>query len=133
MTTEIKTNVPVDDIFVSEKNSFMVTENMEVEFASIVSTLKTLRGLGYKNLDNMEEMFVDVGHKEVLALLECLFSSDTPLTDKWDTDLDDIEVHVVNISKAEANNLVRASLMTSTALTTALGCLLLKKPKAEKL
>ncbi|KFK22634.1 hypothetical protein AALP_AAs61759U000200 [Arabis alpina] len=56
-----------DEILVSQKTSFIITENMEVEFASIVFTMKTLRGLGYKNLHNVEEMFVDVGHKEVFG------------------------------------------------------------------
>ncbi|VVA99334.1 unnamed protein product [Arabis nemorensis] len=222
-----------DEIFVSQKTSFMVTGNMEVEFASIVFTMKTLRGLGYKNLDNIEEMFVD-GRKELLWIrsgsnielgriddfcksmkslrssggtnaLTCthilpwkyrlraplldvcctsdfnawlvtinsrpydlklmypnydgsskstthcsnglvrrdttyIISDDLTITStklsstfcimkKWGVDLDDIEVQVINISKAE----LTASLMTSTALTTALGSLLPKKPKEEKL
>ncbi|VVA90927.1 unnamed protein product [Arabis nemorensis] len=82
MAKEIKGVVgSSDEIFVSQKTFFIMTKNMKVDFASISMTMKTLRGLGYKNLDNMEAMFVDVGHKEVLALLECLSSSDTPLTD----------------------------------------------------
>ncbi|KAF3599512.1 hypothetical protein F2Q69_00035671 [Brassica cretica] len=51
---------------------------------------------------------------------------------KLNVGLDEIEEHVINISKTEAIGLLRASLMTSTALTTALGSLLLKKPKDEK-
>ncbi|KFK43406.1 hypothetical protein AALP_AA1G121900 [Arabis alpina] len=143
MAEDIDATVRLDELFVSEKNSFLVTENMEVEFASIVFTMKTLRRLGYKNLDNMEEMFVDVGHKEKRNSCIITRTRNMPslarqdrafcLMKKWDTDLDDIEVHVVNISKAEANSLLRASLMTSTALTTALESLLTKKPKEEKL
>ncbi|XP_013595164.1 PREDICTED: uncharacterized protein LOC106303444 [Brassica oleracea var. oleracea] len=69
------------EIFGSGKKSFIILDNMEVGFCSIVLTLKALRGLGYTDLNKLDEMLVDVGHTEVLALLECLFSSDTPLTD----------------------------------------------------
>ncbi|KAL0794814.1 hypothetical protein Bca101_066191 [Brassica carinata] len=69
------------EIFGSGKKSFIILDNMEVGYCSIVLTLKALRGLGYTDLNKLDEMLVDVGHKEVLALLECLFSSDTPLTD----------------------------------------------------
>uniref|UniRef100_A0A0D3CB21 DUF674 domain-containing protein n=1 Tax=Brassica oleracea var. oleracea TaxID=109376 RepID=A0A0D3CB21_BRAOL len=69
------------EIFGSGKKSFIILDNMEVGFCSIVLTLKALRGLGYTDLNKLDEMLVDVGHTEVLALLECLFSSDTPLMD----------------------------------------------------
>ncbi|CAN6879614.1 unnamed protein product [Brassica oleracea] len=69
------------EIFGSGKKSFIILDNMEVGFCSIVLTFKALRGLGYTDLNKLDEMLVDVGHTEVLALLECLFSSDTPLTD----------------------------------------------------
>ncbi|CAA7020804.1 unnamed protein product [Microthlaspi erraticum] len=64
-----------------DKRSVIITENMKVEFASIAVVLDTLHGLGYENLDKLENICVDVGHKEVLSLLLCLFSSETPLTD----------------------------------------------------
>ncbi|CAA7020802.1 unnamed protein product [Microthlaspi erraticum] len=59
------------------------------------------------------------------------FSSTICSLKKWKLDLDDIEEHVIKISKTEAITLLRASLMTSTALTTAFGSLLPKKPKEE--
>ncbi|XP_020866032.1 uncharacterized protein LOC9328683 [Arabidopsis lyrata subsp. lyrata] len=51
---------------------------------------------------------------------------------KWNMDLDDIEEQVINISKAEAIRLLRASFVTSTALNTVFESLLQKKPKEEK-
>ncbi|CAN6915579.1 unnamed protein product [Brassica oleracea] len=73
------------EIFGSGKKTFIILDNMEVGFCSIVLTLKALRGLGYTDLNKLDEMLVDVHRGDyifnVLALLECLFSSDTPLTD----------------------------------------------------
>ncbi|CAA7053631.1 unnamed protein product [Microthlaspi erraticum] len=84
MEQEIKVRDGVlTEIFVSDKKSFIILDNMKVRFNSIALTLKSLRELGYTDLDKLDEMLVDVGHKEVLALLECLFSADTPLTDAF--------------------------------------------------
>ncbi|KFK43407.1 hypothetical protein AALP_AA1G122000 [Arabis alpina] len=169
-----------DEIFVSNKTLFTITDKLEVGFSSMGLTLKTLKNLGYTDTTQLQEMLVDVDHDKVLALLQCLFSSDTPLTDvflmksvittpilpleecyagitgsneapddliitpmnlssnicslkTWNIDLDDIEEQVVTISKTEASRLLRASFLTSTALSTVFGSLLSKKPKVEKL
>ncbi|XP_010462638.1 PREDICTED: uncharacterized protein LOC104743227 [Camelina sativa] len=70
-----------DEIFATEKTSFHITENMEVEFASIILARRTLLRLGYTSFDKLKLQYVDVHHKQVLSLLSCLFSSETPLTD----------------------------------------------------
>ncbi|KAF2559839.1 hypothetical protein F2Q68_00013581 [Brassica cretica] len=49
------------EIFGSGKKSFIILDNMEVGFCSIVLTLKALRGLGYTDLNKLDEMLVDVG------------------------------------------------------------------------
>ncbi|XP_010480428.1 PREDICTED: uncharacterized protein LOC104759168 [Camelina sativa] len=70
-----------DEIFASEKTSFHITENMEVEFASIILARRTLLRLGYTSFDKLKLQYADVRHEQVLSLLSCLFSSETPLTD----------------------------------------------------
>ncbi|CAL9214508.1 unnamed protein product [Arabidopsis halleri] len=70
-----------DELFVTPRTSFIVSGNMKVEFASLISAIKILVGLGHNNFDRLEEMFVEVNHEEVLSLLHCLFFSETPLTD----------------------------------------------------
>ena len=55
------------EIFGSGKKSFIILDNMEVGFCSIVLTLKALRGLGYTDLNKLDEMLVDVGHTEVIT------------------------------------------------------------------
>ncbi|KAG7653875.1 hypothetical protein ISN44_As01g010990 [Arabidopsis suecica] len=70
-----------DELFVTPRTSFIISGNMKVEFASLIRAIKILVGLGHNNFDRLEEMFVDVNHEEVLSLLHCLFSSETPFTD----------------------------------------------------
>ncbi|CAH8251899.1 unnamed protein product [Arabidopsis lyrata] len=70
-----------DELFVTGRSSFIITDDMKVEFASLVLTTKILIGLGYNSVAKMEEMFVDLNHERVLSLLHCLFSSETPFTD----------------------------------------------------
>ncbi|EOA37384.1 hypothetical protein CARUB_v10011222mg [Capsella rubella] len=78
MTKEFK---PDEEIFVSHKPLFTITDNLKVGFTSISHTLKTLKVSGYSGADQLHGMHVEVDHEKVLALLKCLFSSDTPLTD----------------------------------------------------
>lgn len=54
-----------DDTECDERSVIIISENMKVEFASIAVDLNILAGLGYENLDKLERMYVDVGHKEV--------------------------------------------------------------------
>ncbi|KAJ0228891.1 hypothetical protein HA466_0321010 [Hirschfeldia incana] len=56
----------------SDHTSFMITDDLKVEVNSVMSSLKLLQELGYPNCDKL-----------VTALLECLFTSDTPLTDTF--------------------------------------------------
>ncbi|XP_020869194.1 uncharacterized protein LOC9328684 [Arabidopsis lyrata subsp. lyrata] len=71
-----------DELFVSQKTSFHITETMEVaEFASIMIARRILLRLGYDSFKKLDIMSVDVGHEEVLSLLHCLFFSETPFTD----------------------------------------------------
>ncbi|KAG7653379.1 hypothetical protein ISN44_As01g006550 [Arabidopsis suecica] len=83
MTEEFK--VPeggCDELFVTPKSAFIITENMdEVKHASIILAWRTLLRLGYNDLSMLKYMSVDVNHEEVISLLHCLFSSETPFTD----------------------------------------------------
>ncbi|VVB12884.1 unnamed protein product [Arabis nemorensis] len=53
------------------------------------------------------------------------------LLKKLQSHADNLEVQVISITKTEALNLLRASLVTSSALSTALWSLIAKKPKEE--
>ncbi|RID43112.1 hypothetical protein BRARA_J02937 [Brassica rapa] len=64
--------------------SFMITDDLKVEVHSVLSTLKVLKELGYAaDCDKLVEMILDINLQEVATLLECLFTSDTPLTDTF--------------------------------------------------
>ncbi|KAL0888815.1 hypothetical protein Bca101_012798 [Brassica carinata] len=56
----------------SGHTSFMITDDLKVEVNSVLSTLKLVKSLGYADCDKL-----------VATLLECLFTSDTPLTDTF--------------------------------------------------
>ncbi|CAE5966624.1 unnamed protein product [Arabidopsis arenosa] len=73
-----------DGGFVSCKaSSFIITDDLKVAASSMDYVLNTLRGLGYENAHKLGEILLDVGFNEVLTLLECLFTSDSPLTDTF--------------------------------------------------
>ncbi|CAH2038302.1 unnamed protein product, partial [Thlaspi arvense] len=78
---EFEDSTTYQDLFTSDKTLFTITDDMVVGYTSMGLTLKTLQGLGYADLDQLHEILVDVDHEKVLALLHCLFSSNTPLTD----------------------------------------------------
>ncbi|XP_023646069.1 uncharacterized protein LOC111832664 [Capsella rubella] len=71
-----------DEFFVTPKKAFIITDNMdEVKHASMIHAGGTLLRLGYNDLSMLKTMSVDVNHEEVISLLHCLFSSETPFTD----------------------------------------------------
>ncbi|XP_010464553.2 PREDICTED: uncharacterized protein LOC104745077 [Camelina sativa] len=72
-----------DDIFVSYENSFVITDDLKVALSSMDYVLNTLKGLGYANAHKLGEIVLDVGLSEIFTLLECLFTSDSPLTDTF--------------------------------------------------
>ncbi|KAL0736783.1 hypothetical protein Bca4012_012993 [Brassica carinata] len=75
----------------SGHTSFMITDDLKVEVNSVLSTLKLVKSLGYADCDKLVEMILDINLQEaifyltlyVATLLECLFTSDTPLTDTF--------------------------------------------------
>ncbi|XP_010543245.1 PREDICTED: uncharacterized protein LOC104816225 [Tarenaya hassleriana] len=73
----------LDGVSVSNQSSFFITDDLKVVSGSVVLMLKDLKGLGYTGFDVLDEILLDVGPMEVLTLLECLFSSDAPLTDTF--------------------------------------------------
>ncbi|CAN8311976.1 unnamed protein product [Cochlearia groenlandica] len=81
MGEEFKKTTGVSEIFFSDKSLFSITDKMVVGFTSMGLALKILRDSGYTDTSQLQEILVDVDHDKVLALLHCLFSSDTPLTD----------------------------------------------------
>ncbi|XP_010543887.1 PREDICTED: uncharacterized protein LOC104816656 [Tarenaya hassleriana] len=70
-------------VYVSNHTSFIITDDLNVAVNSPGLFLNTLKRLGYADVTKLGEKFLDVGHKEVMSLLECLFTSDTPLTDAF--------------------------------------------------
>ncbi|KAG7581213.1 hypothetical protein ISN44_As08g009340 [Arabidopsis suecica] len=72
-----------DEVFVSCETSFVITDDLKVASSSMDYVLNTLRGFGYANPYKLGEIVLDVGLSEILTLLECLFTSDSPLTDTF--------------------------------------------------
>ncbi|EFH60974.1 hypothetical protein ARALYDRAFT_478225, partial [Arabidopsis lyrata subsp. lyrata] len=70
----------VDGVFVSCRSSFIVTNDLKVMLNSIDEIVKVVNGLGYPNLNELQEMLIDVGSEEVLSLLGNLFTSESALT-----------------------------------------------------
>lgn len=62
---EVCHTVGCDEIFVSDKTLFTITDKMEVGFASMGLTLKTLQNLGYTDANQLQEMLVGVDHGKV--------------------------------------------------------------------
>ncbi|CAE5966622.1 unnamed protein product [Arabidopsis arenosa] len=70
----------VDGVFVRCRSSFIVTDDLKVMLNSIDEIVKVVNGLGYPNLNELQEMLIDVGSEEVLSLLGNLFTSESALT-----------------------------------------------------
>ncbi|CAA7061800.1 unnamed protein product [Microthlaspi erraticum] len=67
----------------SGQTSFIITDDLKVKVNSVGSTLNVLKDLGYAGLDKLVEVILDVNLQEVATLLECLFTSESPLTDTF--------------------------------------------------
>ncbi|CAD5333823.1 unnamed protein product [Arabidopsis thaliana] len=67
----------------SDHTSFMITDDLKVEVTSVRLTLNVLKDLGYVDCEKLVEKIRDVNLEEVVTLLECLFTSDSPLTDTF--------------------------------------------------
>nr|VDD46986.1 unnamed protein product [Brassica oleracea] len=102
-----------DGVFVSCRSSYIVTDDLRVTLSSLGVISKELNLLGYADFDDVKEILLDAGIKEVpsfyytiylgtltfiamlclgsclslgnqvLTLLGCLFTSDAPLTDTF--------------------------------------------------
>lgn len=72
---------PGQELFHTQRTSFLLTDNMVVQFASLIDTIKLLKKLGYSNFDKLHQRTVDISHEDGLSLLHCLFTSESPLTD----------------------------------------------------
>ncbi|KAL0853904.1 hypothetical protein Bca101_059056 [Brassica carinata] len=73
----------VDGVFVSGKPSFIITDDMTVRSNSSNVYLQVVKDQGYVDVDKLSESLLVIGSEEVLTLLECVFSSNIPLTDAF--------------------------------------------------
>ncbi|CDY40319.1 BnaA10g27490D [Brassica napus] len=63
------------------RSSFIITDDLKVSVDSTGLVLKTLNSLGCSDVSKLGEQLLDIGLSEMMHLLECVFSSNTPLTD----------------------------------------------------
>ncbi|XP_010418330.1 PREDICTED: uncharacterized protein LOC104703932 [Camelina sativa] len=70
-------------VFLSCRTSFIITDDLKVALNSMGLVLNVLNDLGYDGFDKLQEMVIDVGFEEVLTLLGCMFTSESPLTDTF--------------------------------------------------
>ncbi|ESQ46673.1 hypothetical protein EUTSA_v10000435mg, partial [Eutrema salsugineum] len=73
-----------DGVFVSCRSSYIVTDDLRVTLSSLGVIANVLNGLGYADLDDLQEIHLDAGYEEVYFLLcaysNNLFASEFPLT-----------------------------------------------------
>ncbi|KAL1200584.1 hypothetical protein V5N11_032982 [Cardamine amara subsp. amara] len=72
-----------DGVFIKGGSTFIITDELEVAAKSTGLVLERLKSLGCADVNKLGERLVGIGFKEVLALLQCVFSSNTPLTDTF--------------------------------------------------
>ncbi|KAG7589106.1 hypothetical protein ISN44_As07g014210 [Arabidopsis suecica] len=73
----------VDGVFFYGQPSFIITDNMVVQYNSTDVFLKVIKDQGYADVEKLSESLLIIGFEEVLTLLDCVFTSDTPLTDAF--------------------------------------------------
>lgn len=57
-----------DEVFLSCRSSFIITDDLKVLFNSIGNVLNVLNGLGYAGFDKLQERLLEVGSDEVIGL-----------------------------------------------------------------
>ncbi|CAL9228827.1 unnamed protein product [Arabidopsis halleri] len=70
-------------VFIRDRSSFIITDDLKLTVDSTSSLLQTLKDLGFSDVSKLRERVLDIGLKEVLTLLQCVFSSNSPLTDTF--------------------------------------------------
>ncbi|CAG7891714.1 unnamed protein product [Brassica rapa] len=63
--------------------TFIITDDLEVAVKSTGLVLERLKSLGCADVSKLGEKFVGIGSKEVVTLLQCVFSSNAPLTETF--------------------------------------------------
>ncbi|CAA7061801.1 unnamed protein product [Microthlaspi erraticum] len=86
MKEEVKLREKVEDkiqngVFVRGRSSFIITDDLIVAIRSTDLILKKLKSAGCGDLSKVGERLIDIGFEEVMTLLQCIFSSNAPLTD----------------------------------------------------
>ncbi|KAL0842518.1 hypothetical protein Bca101_015763 [Brassica carinata] len=67
----------------SDSTTFIITDDLEVAVKSTALVLERLKSFGCADVSKLVERVVGIGYKEVLALLQCVFYSNAPLTDTF--------------------------------------------------
>ncbi|CAH2061370.1 unnamed protein product [Thlaspi arvense] len=70
-------------VFVRGRSSFIITDDLKVAVRSIDLVLTELKSVGCGDFSKVGERLVDIGFEEVMTLLQCIFSSNAPLTDTF--------------------------------------------------
>lgn len=104
---------------------------MKLTVDSTSSLLKTLQDLGCCDVSKLSERVLDISLKEV-TLLQCVFSSNGNLTDTFLKNQKVRKIYRRLSPCLEKMNLLRASLVTSSAMSSAFRNLIVwKVPKEE--
>ncbi|XP_006363080.1 uncharacterized protein [Solanum tuberosum] len=80
--SEIKN--PTNDysgVFVRGGIKFIISDDLRVLPGSPISLVQLFSDLGYNHMNQIKEMFVEVGKEEILRLLACSLISKSPLTE----------------------------------------------------
>ncbi|CAN8255017.1 unnamed protein product [Cochlearia groenlandica] len=87
MKEDIPTTFEVDNkqdgVLVKSRSSFIITDDLKVAVKSTDYVLKKLKSVGCGDFSKVGERLVDIGFEEVMTLLKCIFSSNSPLTETF--------------------------------------------------